>query len=215
MTMKWSSYALNRYIAPKLADLERNLAPEVISQFDQAKYWVGNFIFNSILRVQVKEPWRKYIFNFLRCVQTALHEYECGRGSLDEYLAGRREAISRYFMTVLHFETSVAHAYQAYMLGRNILEKDKLFTKGDGSPLERLNRIYNHTKHYESVIAAGQLPDDATIPLWITNDSLECSEVSLSFDEFAYLLVALGKAADQLSNPPLPSDQADQTSINK
>ena len=199
MHMRMTNYALDNFVAPHLSDLTVNSAREISIYNGQVDFWLSNFILNSMLEIKVEEQLRKYIFNFLRRVASAFHEYENGRNMLNEFLAGSREAISKYLAAVLHFEIALAHTYQAYMLGKNMAGEEKLFDKKDNTPLQRLNSIYNKTKHIDDLISKGQLPENWTIPIWLTNEGLECTEARLSFEEFADMLIELSNIAEKLS----------------
>lgn len=202
-----TDYALNNFVAPKLAQLTRNSAPEVVSQVQQSQNWIPNFILNSMLRVNVSDENRKYIFNILRRVSNAINEYDNGRNMLESYLSEKRETISKYLTAVLHFENSITQTYQACMLLKTMNKFEKLFEKGNGTILERVNTIYNNIKHLNQRIEEGIIPEGFTIPMWVTNFGLESPNAQLGFQEFASLLAELGTLADELSNPNLDSNR--------
>ena len=146
------------------------------------------------------DPYYRYVYNFLRKVESSFREYANARLLLDEYITSEH-AVSKYLAAVLHYEVCIAQAYRAYMLARNISGLKKLFDKGDGSALDRLNKIYNLSKHFEETIAQGQLPENNIIPMWITNSGLYSDVVGVNFDELVELLQDLGDLANMLSNP--------------
>lgn len=71
----------------------------------------------------------------------------------------------------------------------------------DGSGIQRLNLLYNRTKHLESAINSGQLPPDGTLPVWLTNDGLRAVDAELTFAELAEILTDLAKWADAAQDP--------------
>jgi hypothetical protein len=73
--------------------------------------------------------------------------------------------------------------------------------KDDGSVIQRLNLLYNRTKHLETAINSGQLPPDGTLPVWLTNDGLQAVDAELTFTELAGILTDLAKWADAAQNP--------------
>ena len=80
--------------------------------------------------------------------------------------------------------------YQAYDSSRKALDKT-LFEGKDGSPLSRLNLIYNASKH--QLAGTDQ-------PTWITNDGIESSNAKLSFLEMEELLCWCGRIATTLTS---------------
>ncbi|MGE7662988.1 hypothetical protein ACQKL6_14990 [Peribacillus sp. NPDC097197] len=203
MENRITEYALNNFVAPKLAQLTQKSAPEVISQVQQHQYWIPNFILTSMLRIKVSDENQKYVINILRRVSNAINEYESGRNMLESYLSVKRESISKYFLSVFHFENSITQTYQALMLLKTMSNIEKLFEKEDGSLLQRINNIYNHIKHLNERIENSKIPEGYTIPMWITNFGLESPNAEVNFEEFASCLIELGTCANKLSNPNL------------
>ena len=76
-----------------------------------------------------------------------------------------------------------------------------LFVKDDGSILQRLNLLYNRSKHIESAIKSSQLPPNGTLPVWLTNEGLEATDAKLTFEEMADILSDLAKWADAVQDP--------------
>jgi hypothetical protein len=63
------------------------------------------------------------------------------------------------------------------------LGPEKLFKQDSNPDLERLNRIYNASKHMEGQVAEGRVPTNAIAALWITNDGVECHDAKTAFKE--------------------------------
>lgn len=82
-----------------------------------------------------------------------------------------------------------------------VLEKhERFWSKGDGSSLERVNILYNFTKHAEDKISNGlELPG---YQIWLTNSGISCEESNVSFAEITDLLVDLADNAKFYGNPP-------------
>jgi hypothetical protein len=146
--------------------------------------------------VDVKAEVKPFVFGMLRRAQMALVEYQNGRSALLDFLSGSKERVSVYFRALYHFEIVVSLLYQAYDMTIKITNQ-KVFTKNDGSPIERLNRIYNVSKHLEpSTIPAGHIH-----AVWITNSGLAVSLATLTWLELAELVKDVGAAADAISSP--------------
>ncbi len=170
----------------------------------QSDHWLSNFVSNSIFVLSVEQKPKQYVFFFLRRVEAAFREYDSARGALCDYLSGERERVSVYFKALFHFETCIAQMYQAYdqtmSFGkRETGEENKIFKKGDGSVHDRLNKLYNYSRY-----AGDNIPEDSTVPVWLTNRGIVAKETSISFAELADLLSEIGDFADTISNPRVP-----------
>jgi len=93
--------------------------------------------------------------------------------------------------------------YQAYefrrQLGKKIESKEtKLFEKGDGSSLEKLNRLSNISKHLET---SSTIPEGNLHHVWISNNGICASGVTMSFTELADLVKEYVALANAFSNP--------------
>jgi hypothetical protein len=187
---------------------DKFVAPE-ISSFTEASIsdlsglqerWLVSFILNSSLVVQLDDATRRTIYNFLRRAEAAFREYCSARQMTLAHLANPNpDAVSEYIIAIGHWEVFLSQAYQAWCLlarGQKIL-----FAPGDGSTMQRLNLLYNRTKHAESAITAEQLPPDGTLPVWLKNDGLHSVESSLTFEEIAEMLEDLAVWAEAVQNP--------------
>lgn len=183
--MVLSSYAKDNYIAPKMSQLTKSNAPKLDEYFDIDNTRILNFILSSLFRRKIKnEKMRFAVLNLLRKSQIAFTEYENGRLCLEEFVSKdiQDHAITIYYEAVFHFETTVSNTYQAFMMIRQIVGED-LFEARDGSPLQRLNRIYNNSKHADANITDRKSSAFSIIPVWINNNGLESKETFISFEE--------------------------------
>lgn len=194
--MQLTDYALDQFVAHKLSLLTERGAKEIADPAD----FLNAFILNTIVgpRSQLDSKTRAYVFNFIRRAGGAVSAYREARAGLIEYVSTPREVISPYFKALLNFEVFIAQSYQAYELLVTASGID-LFVRGDQSDGERLNKLYNDSKHMNRMIVGGQLPPEATAGLWITNQGLESSRASLSFDEIAEMIPVMLDQAKKLS----------------
>lgn len=195
--MPFTNYALDTYIAQDLSRLTECNAPGLSKEFNQAEYWVNNFILNSIFHIQVNPESKPFIFSILRRVQMVFAEYANGQEALFDYLAGSKKRVSVYFRALYHFEIAVSLLYQSYEMVIKITGQ-RLYEKNDGSPIERLNRIYNVSKHIES----STIPKGHIQAVWISNAGLVVSTAELSWYELAELIKEAGSKVNSLFNPP-------------
>lgn len=201
--MPLSNYALDTFVAPDMSKLTECNAVDMTAYDDQCEHWVANFVLNSMLRVKVNAPYRAYIFMFLRRSEMAFVEHENARLALQQYIASDPKSVTNYLRSTFYFESFVGQSYQAFEIVRKWIGQD-LFTKGDGSILERLNLVYNRSKHADKAIFANQLPPDATMPIWLTNDGVQADGVLLTYGDMSNILKELTVIARKLSNPEPP-----------
>lgn len=208
--MVLSKYSMDTFIAPRLSELTKAIAPDLHSCTKEYGNWVINFILNTIFRVRIIERNRQLIMYFLRKVEGAFQEYHEGRYFLENYIKNRNKAISSYFHSLRHFEAAMSLAYQAFETIRTMIE-EKLFTKENGTPLQRLNRLQNLSKHTNKEISRSDFSGEFNISIWLTNEGIESHDTTLSFSEFSLLLIDLAKLAEVISNPPLSKQKKNIT----
>ena len=196
--MTFTNIALDKFFSQDLSKLTTCNAPSLEHEFDQAEHWVGNFILNSVCRVNVRTEAKPFIFGILRRAQMLLVEYHSGRAALLDYLSGSKDRISVYFRALYHFEIAITLTYQAYEILMKMTEK-RLFTKNDGSPIQRLNRVYDVSKHLES----SSIPNHHLHAVWLSNEGVCISNVTLQWSDIAELIKEIGNLANTLSNPKL------------
>jgi hypothetical protein len=80
-------------------------------------------------------------------------------------------------------------------------EKRALFEPNDGSALQRLNLLYNRSKHVKTAINAGQLAPGSTLAVWLANEGLRAVDGHLTFDEIARILEELAVWSDAIQDP--------------
>jgi hypothetical protein len=206
--MPFTTYGLDNFFAQEISALSECNAPDLADHFAEVEPLIDNFILNSIFTVPIKTEYKPYIFGIIRRVQMALVEYQNGRTLLLLYLNESKKNTSLYFQALSHFEIAVTFLYQAYefwrKLGKKIESKEtNLFEKGDGSSLEKLNRLYNISKHLE----ASTIPEGNLHNVWISNNGICANGVTMSFTELADLVkeyVALAKGFSNLNQVSIP-----------
>jgi hypothetical protein len=196
--MPLTPYSLDNFIAPKLSLLKTCSAPEL----DADSTWLDRFILNSMFVVPIDptNPRRTCIVAVLRRAEAAFLSYRKARERLIDYVQPRPNRIfSLYFESLMYFEMCLSQWTQAADILRSAIDID-YFTKDDGSKEQRINNLYNDSKHLDERRAKGKLMD-AKATLWITNDGLEgCSGTVLSFVELHEVLSELRSLAEQVSS---------------
>ena len=192
--MPLTNYSLDKFVSQQLSQLTECNASNVSESYSQAKYWVSNFVLNSIFGGSASKEGRTFTFFFLRRAEAAFTEYEYARQALIEFVSTPLKQSSLYFRALHHFEMTITMLWQAYDLTRRIL-KEKLFEKSDGSNYERLNWIYNVSRHFDP----SELPLGQIHAVWLNNDGIQTDKYGVSFQELGEFLVEVGNLADSIS----------------
>jgi hypothetical protein len=187
MRLQPTSNFTDKYVAPGFSEFNAANMPDMSAISQEQGHWLNNFILNSWSRVNLDDDTRRTLFNFLRRTEAAFREYEEARrltlAHLDDV---RPNSVSQYIRAIGHWEQFLSQADRAWAV---LVKGEKiLFAKNDGSIVQRLNLLYNRTKHIESSIKSGQLPPDGTLPVWLTNDGLQAVDGTLTFVEVAEIL---------------------------
>lgn len=194
-----SNYLLDNFVAHKLSLLTECGAAELTVEPN----WLNSFILTTVFNVSLNPKMRAYIFNFLRRAEGALSSYPEARAALIEYLQTPRNVLSPYFRALRMFEACISQCYQGYLLLASVSGK-KFFEKHDGSSEQRLNVLYNDSKHMDERIEKGEMPTEATSAIWITNQGLESKGAVLLFEELREMLLGMAHLAERMSvlKPP-------------
>lgn len=196
----FSFYALEQGIAPGIRKFSEANIPDCSIFAGQAEHWMANFFLNSTFRGKFSQPFQTYFFNFLRRGRQAFVEHARARELTLAFLQENRQSASKYVDALFHWESFVGQSWHAYQL----LAKPmgiRVFEKGDGSPSERLNAIYNAMKHVESRIEHGQILEGATVPVWLENEGLRSTDCTFLFSETSEVLAEIGKWGNALMDP--------------
>lgn len=145
----------------------------MLRKVPESEHWLSNFGLSVIFNDFPPAEMRPLIINFIRRIYCAFHEYNNARLEVLKLVQDSHGRWSPYFAALNNFESTISQLY----LALNTIRKHaniNLFTKGDGSIEERLNIIYNASKH--------QLAEHE-LPVWFTNENIACTQASLTFIE--------------------------------
>jgi len=198
----FSAWVLDNYVAP---DMSKFTAASIddMSQVDKEQaYWLANFFLNNVAGpVQYVSPNYQQFFNFLRRSHAAFAEYAIAREASLGYLTDPRpdRDVLRYIEAVNHWEAFLGYAWQAFsFVGRG---EPVWFQPKDGSVLQRLNALYNRSKHAEAAIERGDYIEPSPLCVWLTNAGLSSTDATLTFPEIAEILVQMAQIASAIQHP--------------
>lgn len=209
VAMEISDYALDTFVAPEMSKFTDAAIPDITQYSENREWWVRHFFLNSMLRATVAPPYRQYMLNFLRRAELSFNAYELARDRTLRYLNGpRNKGVGHYVAAIGHWEVFLSQAWHTYLLFSYIDGRDGqgIFTPGDGSDAERLNFLYNRSKHAEKSIKGSFYPDGSTMCLWLHNDGLRATsdrktDGHLTFSEMFAMLQEFAKWADRVEDP--------------
>jgi hypothetical protein len=186
-TMRWHSPALDDLFAPNLSKLTI-CGPEELSVRDNL---LPEFILQTIFTSNFGNDFKKKTLNLIRHVNHASFSYTAARASLVDYLSdqpGKR--VSAYFNAISHFESHVAHLNLARWLSMRIAHPDQkeLYKAGSGCVDEQLQVINNQIKHLYDKIGSGEMPENHSVIMWLSNEGLETAKCSVTFSDLAAVL---------------------------
>ncbi len=192
--MPLSNFAFDRYISQELSNLTECHVPDLASEPFRAGGWLSEFILNSTFGHPIDHGRRRFGLGFLRRAEAAFMEHALFRTALIEYISTTPLRPSQYFRCIHHLESTIAAAWQAFDFARRVFNED-VFTKGGGSPHERLNFIYNTARHFDP----DELPAGHLHPVWLSNRAVHSATAELSFAELADMLREIGEFANKLA----------------
>jgi len=175
--MPLSSYSLDNFVAPKLSLLTTCGMPPL--RFPEIP--LAAVISDRIVLRRVEPRQIRLLTNALRWIDAAFTGYSGAQESLIAYSSVQRGKLTDYYMAVLRIEQCLAATDHAGVLARKLSGLNY-----EPSPAKYcLRKLYETSKHVDERIDKGELPDDSTIPIWLTNAGIESNDHSLSFTELA------------------------------
>jgi hypothetical protein len=206
---KYSTGLLNQFV-PHITELTECNAPSLEEYSDMSHGLISQFIILSSFSAKYPALQHKYALVFLRKTEAVFQEYFSSVKSLKYFVSQQHilynenpnQQLSQYFEILHRIEILIALICQAFMVLENflVLEKhERFWTKGDGTALERINILYNFTKHAEDKISQGlELPG---YQLWLSNDGVSCEKGSVTFTEISKVLIDIADNAKYYGNP--------------
>ena len=199
--IQFSAELLGRGYAPNINDFRTAAIPDLTEVIVERK-WLQNHFLNTILISLESSDYDPFRARFVICAfraRSALVAYDRAKASceafFDTFIDGN-PAVGDYFDAVAQWEGVVLHLYHVVDIFRQANGTDH-----DESNVEaRLRSVANRIKH-----VAEDIPKVAheglTIPMWLSNNGLETSKASVTYEEIANLLVELSEHLDESQDP--------------
>jgi hypothetical protein len=185
--MGLTRHAVNLFSTADIGSLDQCNIAEISQEFPNAKRWLNALglmvIFNNHLSLE-KRP---LALQFIRRVDMAIAEYAAFRDEVLQHITGD-SPWSHYYRGLHHAEMAMTLLYQAYDVIRKAAD-ETLFSKDDGSAMQRLNFTYNASKH-----EVPELKDT----VWITNQGIQTEKYLLTYAELEDILRSAGKLVEKI-----------------
>ncbi|MGE3842910.1 MAG: hypothetical protein AB7I50_15150 [Vicinamibacterales bacterium] len=188
--MGFTNHATDLYLSRHIAGITVVGATDVSRDFPSSTTWVSSFGLCVIFQNHPPEANRQLALQFVRRIEMAFSEYSLAVKCLEDLIGDGPGRWSPYYRTLYHFEAAIAQLYLAYDNMRKRLGQNG-FESGDGSVLDRLNKVFNASKHE---------PASSEQAVWLTNEGVSANESTVAFVELEALLRKYGRLADTITN---------------
>lgn len=184
------NFTLDEFVSQELSQLTACAPESLINELPDREYWFKQYVLRRIFHNHVSGEKAALAWALLRRTDAAIDEWEMAcatsRGDL------RQPAV--YFKLLRHLENCVAALWQGLEFGRKAIGRD-LYQKNDGTVFERLNWVYNVSRHF----VPNELPPGQLHRVWLTNDGLRTQEHAVSFDEMREKIKLLARVVDKFA----------------
>lgn len=184
-----SNYALDTFVAQEMSKLTRLTIESLSQDFPNADNWFTQFVLRRIFQARVSDDKAPLAFAIIRRTHAALQEWELASSAAH----GNLRSVAVYFSVLRHLESCVSAVWQGLEFGRRSVGQN-LFQKGDGSVYQRLNWVYNVSRHFEpEALQQGDLHR-----VWLSDQAVHTREHSVSFDELREAIKMLARISDEV-----------------
>lgn len=199
----WTNATLDANVAPGFSSFTEAPAPDLRPRFPNVEHWFADYFLNTVLSGRFSGGRHQIALGIIRRTQHAFFRYHEARELTAEFLSSRSAVnpqVRLYFRALDAWESFVLQSALAIDL-LVAFGDARVFTKNDGSLLERIYTIANQIKHHNKCIASGQAPADHTVPLWLTNAGMCSFDKVVGFHESGIALEELATLAETLKDP--------------
>lgn len=186
-----SNYALDTFVAQDMSRLTKLSIKSLAEEFPNADKWFAQFALRRIFQGHVPDEKAALAFVILRRTHAALQEWEHANVAAQ----GDLRSIAIYFSVLRHLEGCISAVWQGLAFARKSLADD-LYKKGDGSTYERINKIYNVSRHFDP---ERDLPQGDTHRVWLSDHAIHAREQEVTFDELREVIQMLARISEKLA----------------
>lgn len=183
-----SNFALDSFVSQDLSKLTSVSMQSLANEFPDADHWFAQFVVRRILHGHVSDEKAPLVFAIVRRTHAALDEWELARTAS----TGNLRTPAVYFSLLRHLEACITAIWQGLEFGRKAIGQE-LFQKADGTVYQRLNWIYNASRHFDPE----DLPKGDLHKVWLTNEGIHTREHAVTFQELRETISMLARISDK------------------
>lgn len=184
-----TDYALDRFVAQDMSKLKNLTIKSLAEDFPDADNWLRQFVLNRMFHAVVPDDKAALAFAIVRRTHAAMQEWELASAAAN----GNLRSVGTYFSILRHLESCISSAWQGLEFARKSMG-EFLFTNGDGSVYERLNWVYNVSRHFDpEELSQGHLHR-----LWLSDEAIHTREHLVQFVELRDVIAMLGRISNQV-----------------
>lgn len=185
-----SNYALDTFVAQDMSKLTRLSIKSLAEEFPNADKWFAQFVMRKIFQAHVPDEKVALAFAIIRRTHASLQEWELASAAAQ----GDLRSVSTYFSVLRHLESCISSIWQGLEFARKS-QGLVLFTKGDGSGYERINWVYNVSRHFDPE----DLPQGDIHRVWLSDQAMHTREKMVSFDELREEIKMLARVSEKVA----------------
>ncbi|MXS86335.1 hypothetical protein ABO04_10640 [Nitrosomonas sp. HPC101] len=188
--MSISNYALDKFVAQDMSKLTQLSIQSLAEEFPNADKWLEQFVLRRIFQAHVSDEKAALAFAIIRRTHASLQEWELASAAAQDDL----RSIGTFFSVLRHLESCISSVWQGLEFVRKSLGEN-LFKNGDGSVYERMNWVYNVSRHFDPEA----LPQGDTHPVWLSDQAMHTREHAVSFDELREAIKMLAHVSEEVA----------------
>lgn len=185
-----SNYALDTFVAQDMSKLTQLSIKSLAEEFPNADNWFDQFVLRRIFQAHVPDEKAALAFAIIRRTHSALQEWELAGAAAQ----GNLRSPATYFNVLRHLESCISALWQGLEFARKSLGQD-LFKKGDGSAYERMNWVYNVSRHFDPEA----LPQGDLHRVWLSDQAMHTREQTVSLDELREAIRMLARISQKVA----------------
>lgn len=187
-----SNYALDTFVAQDVSKLTQLSIKSLAEEFPNADNWFEQFVLRRIFHAHVPDENAALAFAIIRRTHASLQEWELASNAAQ----GDLRSIGTFLSVLRHVESCISSVWQGLEFARKFVGED-LFKKGDGSAYERMNWVYNVSRHFDPKT----LPQGDTHRVWLSDHAIHTREQTVSFDELREGIKMLARVSEKVAGP--------------
>ncbi len=185
-----SNYVLDTFVAQDMSKLKQLSIKSLAEEFPNADQWFAQFVLRRTFQAHVPDEKAALAFAIIRRTHASLQEWELASSAAQSDL----RSIGTFFSILRHLESCISSVWQGLEFARKSLGQD-LFKNGDGSAYERMNWVYNASRHFDPET----LPQGDLHKVWISDQAIHTREHEVSFDELREAIRMLARVSKKIA----------------